>query len=156
MLNTLSQVAQREKERQEAIARGEPDPELKRKRYFLVSPPPLNQQQYQEKTSKAGRWGQQWGGNERGKEEEKEGGKGGKEAAEEKGEKRWYRGLRRGEAEEEEGKTEEDLDRGRVEGEGGNKKREISDNQRETESQAWQEEGISDKVWTKVWLTWLY
>ena len=38
----LSQVAQREKERQEAIARGEPDPELKRKRFFLVSPQPLN------------------------------------------------------------------------------------------------------------------
>ena len=33
MLNILSQVAQQEKERQEAIARGEPDPELKRKRY---------------------------------------------------------------------------------------------------------------------------
>merc|ERR1712210_189549 len=33
-----AEVAQREKERQEAIARGEPDPELKRKRYFLVSP----------------------------------------------------------------------------------------------------------------------
>ena len=37
IIKDLPQVAQREKERQEAIARGEPDPELKRKRFFPQS-----------------------------------------------------------------------------------------------------------------------
>ena len=110
----------------------------------------------QAETSKACRWGQQWGGNQRRKEEEEERGTRGEETAEETGKKWRYRGYRRGEAEKEERKAKENLDRGRIEGEGGDKKGEISDYQGETESQVRQEEGISHKVWTKVWLNQLW